>query len=285
LKPSGFIGRASAIVKSSATLRQCLYGLLIITISWYTTLLCAAEVPEEYLLGPADVLHITVFENPELTSDVRVSETGTITFPLIGAVPVVGLTVPQAQAAIAKKLKDGQFVAHAQVTILPTLIRGSQVTVVGYVNKPGRYPLETTNTHISDVLAAAGGVNPMGSDTIILIQHHDGAETRKSVDLNELFVKGSLQDEQVHGGDTLYVPRESFYYIYGEVQKPGQYRLERHMTVMQGLAVGGYSNERGSQWRTQIFRQDDDGAMHEVELNVADVLKPNDVIYVRVRIF
>jgi polysaccharide export outer membrane protein len=96
---------------------------LIVTINSCPDFLGAAEVPEEYLLGRADVLHITVFENPELTTDVRVSETGTITFPMIGAVPVVGLTVPQAQSAISKKLKEGQFVAHAQVTILPTLIR------------------------------------------------------------------------------------------------------------------------------------------------------------------
>jgi len=272
-------------VTSLATLRRTLGALLIVAINLCATEIRADERAAEYVLGAADVVHITVFENPELTTDVRVSETGTITFPLVGAVPVVGLTLPQAQAAIAKKLTDGHFVAHPQVNILPTVIVGSQVTVVGYVNKPGRYPLQTVDTHVSDAIASAGGVDPMGAETIILIRHQDGKEIRKPLDVTELFVKGSELDELVQGGDTLYVPREPLFYIYGEVEKPGSYRLERHMTVMQGLAVGGYSNERGSKWRTQIYRQDEDGSMHEVELNGTDSLKPNDVIYVRLRIF
>jgi polysaccharide export outer membrane protein len=239
----------------------------------------------EYVLGAGDVVHVTVFNNPELTTDARISETGAISFPLVGNVPVVGLTISQAQEAIARKLGEGHFVAKAQVNILPTQLVGSQVTVVGHVNRPGRYPLQTTNTHISDALAAAGGADPLGADTIILIRHRDGKEVRKPLDVTELFVKGSQQDELVQGGDTLYVPREPVFYVYGEVRSPGSFRLERHMTVMQGLAIGGFANEKGSERRTQIYRQDDDGKTQEVDLNLTDMLKPNDVIFVRLRIF
>jgi polysaccharide export outer membrane protein len=244
-----------------------------------------AENNSEYTLGPADVVHVTVFENPELTTDVRVSETGTITFPLIGSVAVVGLTVAQAESVIASKLNAGHFVAHPQVNILPLQIVGSQVTVIGYVNKPGRYPLQTTNTRVSDALAAAGGIDPTGGDTVILVQHKDDKVIRKPLDITELLVTGSQGDERVEGGDTLYVPREPRFYIYGEVTKPGAYRLERHMTLMQGLAVGGYSNERGSKWRTQVYRQDNSGVAREVDIGGSDMLKPDDVIYVRLRIF
>jgi polysaccharide export outer membrane protein len=226
-----------------------------------------------------------VFNNPELTTDIRVSETGAITFPMIGHVPVVGLTISQAQAAIAKKLADGHFVVNPQVNILPTSVVGSQVTVVGHVNHPGRYPLQTTNTHVSDALAEAGGVDPIGADTIILIQHSGGKEVRKPLDVTELFVEGSEQDEQVQAGDTLYLPRQAVFYVYGEVHNPGVYRLERHMTVMQGLAIGGFVNERGSERRTEIYRQDKDGNVHPIDLKATDMLKPNDVIFVRVRIF
>jgi polysaccharide export outer membrane protein len=245
----------------------------------------AREGDTEYVIGPADVVHITVFENPELTSDVRVSETGSITFPLIGKLPVVGLNLSQAEAAIAKKLSDGHFVAQPQVTILPTLVRGSQVTVVGHVNRPGRYPLETTNTHVSDAIAAAGGIEPLGADTIILIANRNGQVTRKSLDVNDLFVKGSVLDELVQGGDTIYVPRERVFYVYGEVRAPGAFRLQPHMTVMQGLAVGGGATERGSQTRFRIYRQQDDGTVHEFPLNLPDLLQPNDVIFVQYRIF
>jgi len=54
---------------------------------------------------------------------------------------------------------------------------------------------------------------------------------------------------------------------------------------MQGLAIGGYSIEKGSKWRTQIFRQDDAGAVHEIDPNLTDLLQPGDVIYVRLRLF
>ena len=263
-----------------------LLAILPAVMAWNSSAWCAEEpAAAEFVLGPADVVHITVFGNQDLSTDVRVSETGTITFPLIGKVPVVGLTLPQAQAAIAKKLKDGHFVADPQVTILPTQIIGSQVTVVGHVNKPGRYPLQTINTLVSDALAATGGVDAMGADTIYLIQHHDGKEVRTPLDMTELFVQGSQADQIVQGGDTLYVPRQPLFYVYGEVEKPGSYRLERHMTVMQGLAIGGYSIEKGSKSRTQIFRQDEAGTVHEIEPGLTDLLQPNDVIYVRVRLF
>lgn len=276
-------------MKLPSALPRRLLALMIaalpIVMAWPGSALGADEPAVEFVLGPADVLHVTVFGNQDLTTDLRVSETGTITFPLIGKVPVVGLTLPQAQAAIAQKLKDGHFVADPQVTILPTQIVGNQVTVVGHVNKPGRYPLQTINTHVSDALAAAGGVDGIGADTIYLIQHRDGKELRTGLDMTELFVQGSAQDPLVHGGDTLYVPRQPLFYVYGEVEKPGSYRLERHMTVMQGLAIGGYSIEKGSKGRTQIFRQDDAGAVHEIDPNLTDLLQPGDVIYVRLRLF
>jgi polysaccharide export outer membrane protein len=247
-----------------------------------------AEAPSagEYLLGPGDIIHITVFNNPELTTDARVSETGSITFPLIGSVQVVGLSLSKAQDAIAVRLDQGHYVTKAQINILPTLIVGSQVTVVGHVNRPGRYPLQTTLTHISDALALAGGADPLGADTIVLIQHRsDGTEVRNPVDMNDLFARGVGHDQLVQGGDTIYVPRQSEFYVYGEVEHPGAFRLEPHMTLMQGLALGGFVNERGSERRTQIFRQDDSGKMQEVALNLTDMLLPNDTIYVRSRIF
>jgi polysaccharide export outer membrane protein len=265
--------------------RHWISSLLVLVLGFQAAAARAQTPANEYVLGPADVLHITVFNSPELTTDVRVSETGSITFPLIGTVPVVGLTISAAQAAVAKKLADGHFVVNPQVNILPTTITGSQVTVVGHVNKPGRYPLLTIDTHVSDALAEAGGIDTIGADTIILIRHIDGKETRTPLDVTDLFVKGSQQDQRVQAGDTLYVPRESRFFVYGEVHNPGAFRLERHMTVMQALAIGGFVNERGSERHMDIYRQEDDGTSHTVELKLTDLLQPNDVIFVRTRIF
>jgi polysaccharide export outer membrane protein len=271
--------------RNAVAVQHDVWAVIILAVALYAgmTPLYAEEV--EYVLGPADVVHITVFENPELTTETRISEAGILSFPLIGDIRVVGLTLSQASAAIAKKLSDGHFVGNPQVTILPTVVRGSQVTVVGQVNHPGRYPLETVNTKVSDALAAAGGVTTLGADTVFLIQNHGGKIVRKAIDVTELFVKGSEKDEQVFGGDTIFLPRQPLVYVYGEVRTPGTYRLERHMTVMQALAVGGGPTERGSQHRIRVFRQDDSGTVREVSLGLRDVVEPNDVIYVRPRLF
>src|SRR5450755_5057042 len=69
-----------------------------------------ASAQQEYLLAPGDILKISVFKNPDLSLDARVSESGAIGYPLIGSVPVKGLTLPAAEGKIAQMLRDGGFV-------------------------------------------------------------------------------------------------------------------------------------------------------------------------------
>src|SRR3982074_2237416 len=96
----------------------------------------------EYLLAPGDILKITVFKNPDLSVDVRVSESGSISYPLIGSVPVNGLTLPAAERKIGQMLRDGGFVVNPQVNILLTQAFGNLVSVIGEVNTAGRCSLD-----------------------------------------------------------------------------------------------------------------------------------------------
>src|SRR6202035_1947546 len=98
---------------------------------------------EEYLLTQGDVMKIVVFKNPDLTTDARVSETGAISFPLVGSVPVKGLTLSAAERKIAQMLRDGGFVVNPQVNILLTEGFGNLVSVIGEVNKSGRYSVDS----------------------------------------------------------------------------------------------------------------------------------------------
>src|ERR1700704_3215396 len=123
-----------------------------------------ARAQPEYLLAPGDILKISVFKNPDLSLDVRVSESGSIGYPLIGSVPVKGLTLPAAESKIAQMLRDGGFVVNPQVNILLTSGFGNLVSVIGEVNKSGRYSVDTAGGHISGMLAAAGGVAPTGRE-------------------------------------------------------------------------------------------------------------------------
>ena len=104
----------------------------------------------EYRLGAGDVVRITVFQNPELTLESRLTEGGQISFPLLGAVRLGGLSVPEAEKVLVDGLTKGNFLRNPQVTIIVLQVRGSQANVLGQFNRPGRYPLEMAETKLSD---------------------------------------------------------------------------------------------------------------------------------------
>jgi polysaccharide export outer membrane protein len=245
----------------------------------------AAAGEAEYVLGPGDVIRITVYQNPDMTTEARVSEVGMITFPLIGSVKVGGHSLSETENIIASRLHQGNYVQHAQVNILPTQIRGSQAAVLGYVNRPGRYPLEMANVHVSDLLAAAGGLAAGGADSILLTSKRDGRLIRKKIDIAALFIDGTTLDERILPGDIIYVDKAPVFYIYGQVQRPGVFRLERNMSVMQGLAAGGGLTPRGTENGLRIHRRGSDGKTSNIEPKLDDVLEANDVIYVRESLF
>src|SRR3981189_2876519 len=136
----------------------------------------------EYLLVPGDILKISVFKNPDLSLDVRVSESGAIGYPLIGSVPVKGLTLPAAERKIGQMLRDGGFVVNPQVNILLTQAFGNLVSVIGEVNTAGRYSLDAAGGHLSGMLAAAGGVAQSGGDFVIVTGTRNGKSFRREVD-------------------------------------------------------------------------------------------------------
>lgn len=235
---------------------------------------------DEYLLGAGDVIRVSVFQNPDLGTEVRVSENGQISFPLLGSVAVGGLTIPAAERKLAEGLKRGGFVLAPSVTIFPTQIRGNQVAVLGQFNHPGRYPLETVNMRVADLVALAGGVAPTGADTLVLIGVRAGSPIRREIPITELFA-GGRANEALAGGDIIYVERAPSFYIYGEVQKPGAYRLEQGMTLMQGLAVGGGLTNRGTERGLEVHRRDAAGKLAVLHLERSEALRPDDVVYVK----
>jgi polysaccharide biosynthesis/export protein len=245
----------------------------------------------DYPLGAGDAIQILVFQNPELTMETRVSENGSITYPLIGKVDLGGLSIAAAEKKIADALKAGGFLQKPQVNIVLLKILGNQVSVLGQVNRPGRFPLETTNTRLSDMLATAGGAissgtTPGGDDVAIVTGTRSGQPFRKKIDIASIFLTEKVQDDIVlQGGDIIYVHRAPVFYIYGEVQRPGSFRVEREMTIMQALAQGGGPTARGSEKRIRMHRKTANGGIVQMEPLLTDTIQPNDVIYVKESIF
>ncbi|MFO1205511.1 MAG: polysaccharide export protein EpsE [Burkholderiales bacterium] len=239
-----------------------------------------------YILGPGDVVKITVFQNPDMTTEARVSEEGKITFPLIGQVEIGGVTPAAAEARIAGRLNSGGFVLNPQVNMVVTQFRSRMVSVLGQVGKPGRYPIEERSANVSDMLATAGGVLPTGGDEVIVVRKKGDSEERLVVDLDAGLLEGGAGPKvELENDDTIYVPRAPLFYIYGEVQKPGQYRLERGITVMQAISAGGGLTLRGTDKRVRISRTEPDGTVKEIDAKLNDPVRRNDVIYVKESLF
>src|SRR5205823_6083388 len=119
-----------------------------------------------------------------------------------------GMTVAAAEQAIARALETGGYLRSPQVSILPLALRSSQVSVLGLVNRPGRFPLETLNTKLSEMIAIAGGISQGAGDVAILTGERAGKPFRKEIDIAALFLNNKLaEDVTVTGGDVIYVHR------------------------------------------------------------------------------
>ena len=271
-------------------MRYFLRWVLLLALTLTSTAFAQVGPPgpkSEALLGVGDIVKITVYQNPDLTVDSgRISETGQINFPLIGNVAIGGLTIPAAEQKIAKLLRDGGFVLRPQVSIQLAQIRSSVVSVLGQVGKPGRFPIETVGTKVSEMIAAAGGVLPSGADVVTLVGTRNGRPIKLDIDMPAILQSGKSElDLPVENGDIIYVDRAPTAYIYGEVQRPGVFRLERGMTLMQALAQAGGLTPRGTQRGIKVNRRDANGVVTVTDLDLNDPVLRDDVIYVKESLF
>lgn len=245
----------------------------------------AWSADNDYRMGTGDVLHITVYGQPDLTTEARVGENGNITFPLIGDVKLAGVTPAQGETEIAKRLSKGGFILEPFVSLNVVQYRGQKISVLGRVNRPGQFTLEKIS-RVTDVLALASGIAADGADTVTLVRTRDGKPEYRDIDVIALFQPGGeASNELVQDGDILNVPRQAMFYIYGEVQRPGSFRLEQNMSVVQALSMGGGVTARGTQKGIKILRRDANGAMQQLDTQLADPVKKDDVIYVKESLF
>lgn len=240
----------------------------------------------EYLLGPGDVVKITVYGRPEMTTIARTSEAGSITFPLLGEVAIGGLNVKAAEIKLAELLQTRNLIKHPQVSLNVEQYGSQRISVLGQVNRPGKYAVDSPTSTVVDLLSMAGGLNTHAADTIAIIKQANGKRDKHEIDLVALFQQGDMtQNITVANGDIIFVPRMSMFYIYGEVRTPGTYRLEKNMTVMQAISVGGGLTERGTERGVAIKRRSEDGAIKTLKVQLSDLLQPADVVYVKESMF
>src|SRR3984885_2740689 len=206
----------------------------------------AASRATDTPIGSGDLIHIEVFDVPELSRDLRVSERGEITYPLIpGKIPASGLTSYQLEQKVAQLLIENGLVSHPQVSVFVKEQNSQPVSLVGAVQRPMVYQIVRPTT-LLELLAEAGGVTDQAGSVVIVTRAGQpisdknneagtidatGLDTQTiTIRLQDLLESGNpVYNIQVYGGDSVSVPRAGIVYVMGAgVAQPGGYVLQSH---------------------------------------------------------
>lgn len=205
-------------------------------------------------LSAGDLLEVSVYNVPELTTKARIGSSGDVYLPLIDYVHVGDLTVEEAQALIQKRLEDGGFVRGAHVTIFIDESASQGVTILGDVAKPGIYPA-LGNRKLYDLISAAGGFAATAGRKVSIIRQHSQSGPI-TVDLPRNLADDLQDNIEIMPGDTITVPRAPIIYVVGDVGHPAGFLVDNgSLTVLQALALAGGTNRTAKIGGTRIIRK------------------------------
>lgn len=236
-------------------------------------------------------MEVTVYEEPDLTKTVRVSDEGAITFPLLGQVKVAGLTPSQIERKLEGLLREG-YLMNPQLLVLVKEYRSQEVYVLGAVNKPGAYPLTGRATVLEMISRAEGvilkeGFGRAGRTLILLRPTNTNGEPGNNqnpwkvetttIDLHRLLVESDLSlNLEVRDKDTLYIPKTDSVYVFGEVKQPGEIQmLGRDITATEAISMAGGLTRIASLSAIKIVRVVN-GEERKIQLNLNDIIKRGD---------
>lgn len=249
-------------------------------------------------IGAGDVLQVTVFGQPDMSAEVSVTDSGEVTLPLIGLIRLAGLSSSDVEKLVARRLREREFLLNPEVSVTVRQNRSQMVSVLGEVVRPGRYPIQGRFT-VLDLLATAGGLTPKADAVVFLLRKSDeraavggsaGGEAAQRVRIPIRLDRVNQPDRSsldlvLSNDDMVYVGQQKFFYILGEVRRPGSYPMEPDLNVMRALSISGGVTERGSMNRINIHRQADAPNGRELAPRLTDAVMEGDVIHVKERIF
>ncbi len=261
-------------------MKKALSIILALTLSAHLLVYLYAQ---EYKVGSGDVIKISVYDNEDLTTTVRVSGGGSIVVPLLGKVNVEKLTIPEISEKLTDLFADG-FLLSPQVNVFIEEYRGQKAVILGEVNHPGLYELRGTTTFL-ELVSKAGGLTKDAGENAIIKRKLQGTDLHDqkiiTIDLIELMEKGDFSmNMQIVDGDNIYISKTGFFYVTGEVKKPDAYKFQDGTTVIKAIAMAGGFTGKANEGKVKIHRKTDD---KETILEVVALDTPiyqNDVIIV-----
>ncbi|RMF89999.1 MAG: hypothetical protein D6736_07460 [Nitrospinota bacterium] len=240
------------------------------------------EQEETYTLGPQDGLRITIYDNPDLSREVVVSADGSFVYPLIGQVQATGLTVRQLEQELTRRLADG-YLVEPQVSVTVTQYQSQKVYVLGAVRSPGIYTLRQDTT-LLELISKAGGPTGDAGLEVLVVKASEATPEGKNlplirVDLEKLLAGEIQQPIAIGEADTIYVPQQRYFFVYGEVQRPGRYPLERNTTVFKAITLAGGFTRFAAKRRLKVQRVIDE-VPQEFHAQMNDRLQAEDILVV-----
>ena len=268
--------------------------LSVVSLLWFAA--PRAQAPDEYRVGPQDVLRIAVFDEADLTGEFTVDGDGALTYPFLGRLAVEGLTLLEIQDEIAKSLAAG-YLVNPQVSIEILEYRSQRVYVLGEVRSPGIQTLRG-NMSLIEVLVQAGSTTANAGNEIHIVRRTDDAGNDgpvlpadapdadavvEVVDVRDIQT-GRLSAVSLRDGDTVFVPRAESFFVTGQVRAPGSYPWQIGLTVRQALSLAGGLTDRGSERGIRVFRVVD-GEQVELDVSLDDLVEAGDTVRARQRFF
>jgi len=230
-----------------------------------------------YVLGAGDVVDVTVLGRAEFNPRVQIQTDGTLQLPFLGTMKAADLTVLQFRERVRNALIAGGYYADPVVNVAVATYASRYVTVLGEVGQPGLVPVDRAY-RISEILARVGGARDTGAD-LLTLRRATGEEIK--LDLKNIAIGGPAEDPIVNPGDKIFIPKAETFYVYGQISRPGTYKIDQGMTLRKAIASAGGLTSMGSEKRVKVFR---DG--REIKkFDLGALIKNGDVVVVGERFF
>jgi polysaccharide biosynthesis/export protein len=266
---------------------------------------CARAQQESLLIGPGDMIHIVIYDAPELEQHVRVTDSGDVPLLMGGNVKIGSQTPDQAQVAIAKALVDGHFMVNPRVSVTVDQYATQNVSVIGEVKTPGAYPITTGRT-VAEVVALAGGLMPDANRKILIQRRGSGDYFTYFLSNQPLITPDSvapganpekvstllIRNTLVYPGDTVRVAKAELVFALGDLNRPGGFPVinnDSNLTVLQLVSLAGGTSHTAVPSHARLIRKTPDGGFQQIPLPLSDmqkgkkpdqVLQANDILYV-----
>lgn len=233
----------------------------------------------DYIVGPGDVLKITVYDHDDLKTTVRVTENGHIVMPLLGRVKVGGMKTSDVSDQISRLLADG-YIVNPQVNVFIEEFRSKKAVILGHINKPGLAELRGSTTFL-ELISQSGGLKEGAGDTATIKRTQDGKQEVIVLSVKALVEGGDLsQNILIQDGDTVYVSKGGMCYVTGEVKDPDAYSCDQETTVLKLIALAGGFTGKASQSSVRIVRLVDNKKTILEDVDLGSSVIANDVIVV-----